>query len=89
MDISKAFDDLQREVNAPIESVREARRRRDLFRDAFAPEDDVVEVFPSGSLARGSQKDPINDVDVVIVFHQDARGAQLRTRARPGPSRGK
>jgi hypothetical protein len=68
VDIDAAFDELQTEVNAPPESVTEARRRRDLFRDAFGGEGDVTETLPSGSLARGSQKDPINDVDVIIVF---------------------
>jgi hypothetical protein len=58
-------------VNAPPGSVKEARRRRDLFQDAFRGDDDVSETLPSGSLARGSQKDPINDVDVIIVFERD------------------
>ena len=31
MDIDRAFDDLQQEVNAPPEAVAEARRRRNLF----------------------------------------------------------
>lgn len=72
MDIEKAFDELQTEVNAPPEAVKEARRRRDLFQDAFRGEHDVGETLPSGSLARGSQKDPINDVDVIIVFDEGA-----------------
>lgn len=72
MDISGAFDTLQKNVNAPMDAVERARERRDLFRKAFAPEEDVVEVFPSGSFARGSQYDPINDVDVVIVYEPDA-----------------
>ncbi len=81
MDIDKAFDDLQKAVNASPEAVKEARRRRDLFRDAFGGEADVNETIASGSLARGSQKDPIHDVDVIVVFdpdeHRDwgARGA--------------
>jgi hypothetical protein len=68
MDINKAFDDLQREADAAAEHVREARRRRDVFCSAFIGEDDVVEVVASGSLARGTQREPINDVDLVIVF---------------------
>lgn len=68
MDLDKAFDDLQRAVNATPEAVKEARRRRDLFLDALGAEEDVVETVPSGSLARGSQKDPIHDVDVIIAY---------------------
>lgn len=31
----------------------------------------MEETFPSGSLARGTQRDPIHDVDVIIVFRED------------------
>jgi hypothetical protein len=66
--VSDAFKKFQDVVNADAEPVREARARRDLFKGAFAAESDVKEVIPSGSLARGTHKDPIHDVDVVIVF---------------------
>lgn len=69
MDINAAFDDLQSEVNAQPESVDTARERRNLFRSALGSEADIVEAFPSGSLARGSQIDPIHDVDLVAVFN--------------------
>lgn len=71
VNIEEAFRQYQKSVNADNEQVREARRRRDLFKTAFAREEDVVEVIPSGSLARGTQKDPIHDVDTVIVFKDD------------------
>lgn len=70
MSVLDAFSDFQRTVNADGEAVAEARRRRDLFRGAFGQLPDVEEVIPSGSLARGTQKDPIHDVDLVIVFSQ-------------------
>jgi hypothetical protein len=66
------FDALQQEVNADKEQVDEARRRRDIFRDALGPQEDVAETIPSGSLARGSHADPIHDVDLVVVFEADA-----------------
>jgi hypothetical protein len=72
MDITGAFDQLQQEVNAPLDTVKEARRRRNMFCDAFRGDDDVVECVHSGSLARGSMKDPIKDVDEIIVFDRDA-----------------
>jgi predicted nucleotidyltransferase len=84
MDINAAFDTLQSTVNAPIEAVLRARERRNLFRTAFEPEDDVAEVFPSGSFARGSQRDPIHDVDMVIIYHQ----ASHPDWGSPGPSAG-
>lgn len=66
--VADAFKTFQSVVNADIEAVREARSRRDLFKGAFGTEDDVLEVLPSGSLARGTQKDPIHDVDVILIY---------------------
>jgi predicted nucleotidyltransferase len=72
MDLVKAFQDLQNEVNADPEQVAEARRRRNLFRDdAFDPEPDIDKTYASGSLARGSQIEPIKDVDLLIVFNRE------------------
>jgi len=71
MDLNESFDQLQAAADADPERVAEARRRRDLFNAAFSPLDEVVEVIPSGSLARSTQREPINDVDVVIVFRAE------------------
>lgn len=71
MGVTEAFKTFQGVVNADPEQVVEARARRDVFKSAFSGEDDVDEVFASGSLARGTHKDPIHDVDVVIVFDAD------------------
>lgn len=71
MSVTDAFKTFQGVVNADIEQVREARSRRDLFKGAFGGEPDVNEVIASGSLARGTHKDPIHDVDVVIVYDED------------------
>ncbi|MGO8905455.1 MAG: hypothetical protein ACLQMH_07505 [Solirubrobacteraceae bacterium] len=70
MNINEAFDELQATADADPEQVREARRRRDLFRGAFTGEDDVLEFLASGSLARSTQRESINDVDVIVVFDQ-------------------
>lgn len=67
-----AFDRLQTEVNADPDQVKEARNRRNLFRDAaLDPEPDVDRTAASGSLARGSHIEPINDVDLLVVFDAD------------------
>lgn len=68
MDLNAAFDELQRAADAEPELVAEARRRRDLFDAAFSSQEDVAEVVPSGSLARSTQREPLNDVDVIVVF---------------------
>lgn len=75
MSVTDAFTTFQGVVNADVEHVREARARRDLFKSAFTSEGDVNEVVASGSLARGTHKDPIHDVDVIIVF-DDAQHAE-------------
>lgn len=72
MNVTSAFEAYQATVNAAKEQVKTARGRRDLFKDAFNGDPDVVAVKPSGSLARGTQKDPIHDVDTIIVFDQVA-----------------
>jgi Second Messenger Oligonucleotide or Dinucleotide Synthetase domain len=70
MSLESAFDTLQQNVNVPAEHDKRARERRDVFKRAFsaASRADVARVFASGSLARGSQIDPIHDVDMVVVF---------------------
>ncbi len=68
MQVGTAFTQFQTEVNADPAAVKEGRRRRDLFRDGLDPLDDVVKVIASGSLARGTQLDPIHDVDLIVEF---------------------
>jgi hypothetical protein len=75
MTVNEGFDDLQRAADATIDAVREARRRRDVFRTALPTAEDVLEVIPTGSLARGTHKDPIHDVDVVVVYDVEAHPA--------------
>jgi len=67
-----AFDKFQDKVNANALHVWKARHRRNIFGDAFEPLEDVTEVIPSGSLARGTQLDPIHDVDLILVFDRTA-----------------
>ncbi|HEY1690181.1 MAG TPA: hypothetical protein VGF95_15105 [Solirubrobacteraceae bacterium] len=70
MSLESAFNTLQKNVNVPAEHDKRARERRNVFKAAFRPSSrtDVERVFASGSLARGSQIDPIHDVDMVVVF---------------------
>jgi hypothetical protein len=68
MSVESGFDALQTIVNVDAGDLAEARRRRNVFCDELVKEDDVLEVRASGSLARGTHKDPVNDVDLVVVF---------------------
>lgn len=67
-------DDGFRSFSHAIESdplgVLLAKWRRDAFTRKLKQLDDVVEVIPSGSLARGTQIGPIHDVDLIVVFDQ-------------------
>ena len=72
MSVSSAFEAYQKIVNADKDQVKTARERRDLFKGAFGGEADVDAVKSSGSLARGTHKDPIHDVDTIIVFRREA-----------------
>ncbi|MCS6562300.1 MULTISPECIES: nucleotidyltransferase domain-containing protein [Curtobacterium] len=68
MSLMDSFASFQTVVNADPDQVSEARRRRRVFEEALVSEPDVLEVVPSGSLARGTHKDPIHDVDLVVVY---------------------
>ena len=82
MSVESGFNSLQTTVNVDIDDLAEARRRRNAFCDELVKEDDVIEVRPSGSLARGTHKDPVNDVDLVVVFDAAAHPDWNQ----PGPS---
>lgn len=71
MDVSSAFGEFRKTIDASPESVTEARSRRDLFREALLSYDDIVELVPSGSLARGTHRDPIHDVDLIAVYREE------------------
>jgi predicted nucleotidyltransferase len=75
MSVFDSFARFRKSVDADPEQVVEARERRIKFENALLREPDVVEVIRSGSLARGTHKAPIHDVDLVVVYerelHQD------------------
>jgi hypothetical protein len=53
LELETAFDHHQTAVNADPAAVKEARRRRDLFKEALAPEDDVTETSRRGRWPAG------------------------------------
>lgn len=79
-----AFDQFQTTVNADPDQLTEARRRRDVVLGAMGTRTDVdkEDSFVSGSLARGTQRGLIHDVDLVIVYDAD----QHPDWGDPGPS---
>lgn len=69
--VEAAFIEFQLTVDADPELVRTARERRAAFKSAFEAENDVVELVYSGSLERRTQRDPMNDVDVIAIYDAD------------------
>jgi len=80
--VARGFELFQPIVNTDPDELAEARRRRDLCDDAFEPQPDTLDVFCSGSLAHKTHKDPIHDVDSVVVFRPETKPDW----GRPGPS---
>lgn len=72
MSLAEAFDVMQENVNADPLQVEEARQRREMFQYAFGGEPDAETSVPTGSLARGSHIEPINDVDLLWVYDPSA-----------------
>jgi len=70
MTIEAAFTALQQAVDADKKVVDTARARRNAFRGAFDNETDVQRTFASGSFARGSQIEPIKDVDLLVLYDE-------------------
>lgn len=68
MSISEIFDKARRHIAVPDEVLKEARERRDRIRKIVAEEFAVLRTFPSGSLAHGTQNDPLNDADAGVVL---------------------
>ena len=66
--LSDPFDKFARDVESDPLMVLLARWRRSAVIKALKDRPDVVEVIPSGSLARGTHLGPIHDVDLIVVF---------------------
>ncbi len=67
MGVDAGFDKMQPHVDVPEDTMRRARERRDAF-TALQKAPDVKELVASGSLARGTHKDPLHDVDLICVY---------------------
>lgn len=72
MSVELGFDALQQEVDVPKDVVVATRKRRDVFGVVLSCADGVAKVRPSGSLKRGTHKDPLHDVDLIVIYSEDA-----------------
>lgn len=68
-----AFKRFETTVNADPDQLTEARLRRDAFVDALNSEEVVERARAIGSLARKTQKAPLNDVDILMVYDASER----------------
>lgn len=80
-----AFKSFEPTVNADPDRLAEARLRRDAFISALEGETDVARSRVIGSLARKTQKSPLNDVDILVVYdsadHPDWGGSAIDATA--------
>ena len=68
MTITDLFEEARARIAVPDDVLKEARERRDLIKKIAEEEFPTLRTFSSGSLAHGTQNDPLNDADVGIVL---------------------
>lgn len=69
--VEQEFHNFAREIRTDPLMVLLAKWRRSHFVDALKNRPDVVEIIPSGSLARGTHVGRIHDIDLIVVFKED------------------
>src|SRR5438128_1793798 len=62
---------------ANLLGLRVARRHWDALREGSGTAEDIIEIVPTGNLPRGTPKDPIHSVGVVVIV---VRGDADRSR---------
>jgi hypothetical protein len=67
---SDPFDKFAQDIESDPLVVLLARWRRSAVINALKDRPDVVEVIPTGSLARSTHLGPIDDVDLIVVFDE-------------------
>ena len=68
MSLSEIFEEARARIAVDDDVLKEARTRRDRIRDIVENEFATLRTFPSGSLAHGTQNDPLNDADAGVVL---------------------
>ncbi len=68
MTINDVFEEARRRIAVPDGVLKEARKRRDEIRGIVEEGFDTLRTFGSGSLAHGTQNDPLNDADAGVVL---------------------
>lgn len=68
MTVNELFKEARRRIAVPDDVLKQARKRRDAIRSIVEGEFDTLRTFGSGSLAHGTQNDPLNDADAGVVL---------------------
>jgi hypothetical protein len=68
MTVNELFEEARKRIAVPDAVLKEARKRRDEIRGIVEEEFDTLRTFGSGSLAHGTQNDPLNDADAGVVL---------------------
>lgn len=68
MESDEGFQSFSQAIKSDPIAVLLAKWRRDSFAEKLKQLPDVIDVIPSGSLARGTQIGPVHDVDLIVVY---------------------
>jgi hypothetical protein len=66
--VNELFEEARARIAVPDGVLKEARKRRDRIRKIVEEEFATLRTLPSGSLAHGTQNDPLNDADAGVVL---------------------
>jgi hypothetical protein len=73
--VNKLFEEARGRIAVPDKVLKEARKRRDAIRRIVEGNFHTLGSFGSGSLAHGSQNDPLNDADAAVVLDRRVYGS--------------
>jgi hypothetical protein len=68
MTVNDLFEEARARIAVPDEVLKEARKRRGVIRGIVGEEGTAPRTFELGSLAHGTQNDPLNDVNAGVVL---------------------
>ena len=74
MTVNELFEGARGRIAVPDEVLKEARKRRDRIRGIVEGNFHILGSFGSGSLAHGTQNDPLNDADAAVVLDRRVYG---------------
>lgn len=74
ININGLFEQARKRIAVPDRVLKEARKRRDEIRKIVEEEFCALRSFGSGSVAHGTQNDPLNDADGGVVLDRNVYG---------------